>query len=217
MKKHHLIYSLLLLLITSVTSCEKAVFEEVTDTKAVTRSSTGFNDEYPGVFQNISTISLYPNRGIGIEKMTGEIYTYTEGVEYDFLLVSNVRGNIKCAVWAPGAVIIANGKNYSTIWGVNGQQIRFTIRLLKSSTQVHLALENAYNHNFFADGKARLVIEKRKCNGEVINNSPAGESYDLNVEARYYFSPDPGYDDVWICNQCGAINELNSSRCRVCR
>lgn len=217
MKKHHLIYSLLLLLITSVTSCEKAVFEEVTDTKAVTRSSTGFNDGLPSIFQNISTISLYPGRGIGIEKMTGDIYTYTEGVEYDFLLTSEVRGDVKCVVWAPSGEIIVNGKNYSTIWGVNGQKVRFTIKFHHSCTTVLLALENVYNPTLYADGKARLQIQEKRYNGEQFNNSPGG-FYDLNVNARYHYAPNTESKEVmWTCRQCGAINSIHNLQCPCSR
>lgn len=222
MKKYHFIYLLFLCLIA--TSCENTFLEEEIPATQVTTRNSITPEEFArnnSLFYNIESTHGGMGGADGISKMTGDVNTFEEGVEYDFILYCKIRGDVKCVLWAGGNVVFTyNGRTCYTIYGESGKYLKFTAKFYSSITTFRLALETGYTPNVYKDAYARFVFNGAKYNGEWTTVSPgfiAGGSHDLVVEARYWDSYPSSSERHWTCSNCGFTNTINDSSCKGCR
>lgn len=213
MKKYYFIYLFLMCLIA--TSCENTVFEEeVLETHAVTRSSIT-QDEFRrdnSVFYNIQKFDE--------QRIAGDIKTYEKGVEYDFTLWCQIKGDVKCVVWVSSGYIVYKGKYYTSIYGVSGQDLKFTLQFNAPVTTVRMALETTdIFHEYYKEANARLVMSGARYNGESMGSAGMVEGgyYDLWLQPVYPYNPPSGSTEYhWKCNYCGALNAKINNICIGC-
>lgn len=216
MKKHHFIYFILLCLIA--TSCENTVLEEEVPAKSVTTKSSVNPDvfrEFNTVFYNI--IPIYGG-GDGITRMSGDVSTYKEGVEYNFTLWCEIKGDVKCVLWDTGhSEFIYNGISYSSIYAENKKQMKIKVKFHSTKTTFFLALETNYTPTLYKEGYARFVFDNASYNGEWMGAAGfvPGGSHDLTVNARYWDSQG-ATEYHWTCVSCGTINADYNSTCIGC-
>lgn len=219
MKKHHFIYFILLCLIAI--GCENTVLEEeVPATQAVTRSSITQDefDLYNSIFYNIQT------DGIGMTdtyRIKADINTFPQDVEYDFTLWCQLKGDVKCVVWASSGEISYNsGKNYPSIYGVSGQNVNFTLKFNSPITTIQLALEtDDYLNNYYKEANVKLYFSGARYKGETmgVGGFVEGGSYDLCLHPIYPYNPPNGTTEYhWKCSHCGAINDRHNTNCLGC-
>lgn len=217
MKKRHFIYFILLCLIA--TSCENTVLEEEIPAKSVTTKSSVNPDvfrEFNTVFYNI--IPIYGG-GNGITRMSGDVSTYKEGVEYNFTLWCEIKGDVKCVLWAATGNVefIYNGISYSSIYAENKKAMKIKVKFHSTKTTFFLALETNYTPTLYKEGYARFVFDNASYNGEWMGAAGfvPGGSHDLTVNARYWDSQG-ATEYHWTCVSCGTINADYNSTCIGC-
>lgn len=216
MDKHYLICMFFLCLIA--TSCENTVLEEEIPAKLVTTKSSVNPDvfrEFNTVFYNI--IPIYGG-GYGITKMSGDVSTYKDGVEYNFTLWCEIKGDVKCVLWATGnAEFIYNGISYSSIYAENKKQMKIKVKFHSTKTTFFLALETNYTPTLYKEASARFVFDNASYNGEWMGAAGfvPGGSHDLTVNARYRDSQG-STEYHWTCGSCGVINADYNSNCIGC-
>ena len=220
MKKYNFIYLIFLYLIA--TSCEKTVLEEEIPAAQSTTRSSITPEEFArnnSLFYNIKPIYGGMGDADGISQMSGDINTFKEGVEYDFSLYCEIRGDVKCVLWCTtgNADFIYNGRTYHSIYGESRRRLDFTVKFNSQITTFRLALETGYTPYVYKDAYAKFVFNGARYNGEEAFIGPiAGGSADLVVQAKYWDSYPSTSDRHWICNKCGSLNSTNDSPCKSC-
>ena len=211
MKNYKFVCLLFLCLIP--TSCENTTLEEeVYTTQVTTRSSIDY-DELSRNSTGFKNIISY-DEGSGIGYMQGDVVSLYEGVEYDFILYSEMTGGLKCVVWGLNGTIIYNGKYYGSIYGVNKQEIHFTFKLNSLTTNLRLAIEGGIPSQY-REATARLIIKEVRYQGRIF--TPSSGFFDLNVHTRAWedqASPSIGFH--WKCNDCGSLNAQYNTTCLGC-
>lgn len=220
MKKYNFIYLMFWGLIGL--SCENAnLEEEVIENQVMTKGSVTEEEfsRYNTVFYNIQ-----PELPIGYDtyRIQGDINTYPQYVEYDFKLWCQIQGELKCVVWASsGEIVDKNGKNPSSIYGVNGQTVEFTLKFKSPITTIHLAFETSdYLNNYYKSGKAKLYFSGARYKGESMGGGGYvdGGYYDLCLYPIYPYNPPVGTTEYhWKCVNCGAINDRHNLTCVNCK
>ena len=205
---------ILILSVVCIISCSECPIEK--EGNVITRSVTDNEGYYGSNFYNVSA-----NRGIyGIEGMEGFLDIYPTGgsVEYDFILAfTRPQPGVKAVVSISGGDIIYNGHQSTYIYAEPNEQIYFKAKLYNRNIRVNLSFEKVSSD--FEENRvyARLVINRKSCNGEVLP-SIGGDFPDLTIEANF----DEHAGDVdrlewhWKCPNCGALNTLTSSICTGC-
>lgn len=217
MGKHYSICLLLLCLIA--TSCENTILKEEDSVTQVTTRSSITKDDFArdnSIFYNLQPAKT----GTDVYRIAGDIKTYSKDVEYDFTLWCQIKGDVKCVVWVSSGEILYNGKVYSSIYGINGKDIKFTLRFNTSITNIKMALETTdYLNNYYKEANARLVISGARYKGEEMGSggSVEGGSYDLWLQPIYPYNLPAGTTEFhWKCSNCGAINAVYNNSCHGC-
>lgn len=220
MRRYYSIYLFIICLIA--TSCDNTVLEEeISTTQVNTRNSTMAEQFALHNTSFINIKSLSNPWGKGLKEMSGEIVTYTSGVEYDFVLWYKARGDVKCYVMSLGGARIShNGRDNDELCGENGKYVTFTVKFSKASSQMKVFFETENNSALYKDASAKLLITGIRYQGEkMATGSIKGESHDLCIEAIYPDNPhiSPGSTPYhWICSNCGFTNTINDSSCKAC-
>lgn len=217
MKQYSFIYFIFLCLIIS--SCESTVLEEENSvTQAVTRSDIT-KDEFArsnSIFYNVQPTNI----GIDTYHIVGDIKTYSKDVEYDFTLWCQIKGDVKCIVWISSGEILYQGKSYSSIYGISGKEIKFTLKFNASVTSIRMALETTdYLNNYYKEANARLTISDARYKGESMGSGGyiEGGFYDLWLQPIYPYNPPTGTTEYhWKCSNCGAMNAVYNDSCIGC-
>lgn len=184
MRRYYSIYLFIICLIA--TSCDNTVLEEeISTTQVNTRNSTMAEQFALHNTSFINIKSLSNPWGKGLKEMSGEIVTYTSGVEYDFVLWYKARGDVKCYVMSLGGARIShNGRDNDELCGENGKYVTFTVKFSKASSQMKVFFETENNSALYKDASAKLLITGIRYQGEkMATGSIKGESHDLCIEA----------------------------------